>query len=249
MPPQQSPRQYVHNIYIWTQVSWLPSGDAGCIADTSDTYTRCFIAVFQLLTVWPFLPILQDSGYAEEHDSFLWHGPSCCGVNSTERKQDHVVCYSRQHGPDSLPVVIYEIQGMFCTAVALFSVLRTLDKFQYVIIFKLTLNLESLVKRTCTLVCALVKFLMTIILIADIMNFVKMKCADFWRCLCCLTYFRVWRTSDCTLQIQVYINIHSPTQHIALQSYITWWLVLAMNVGHNQTIIQEQENVYRTSVP
>jgi hypothetical protein len=146
-PPRPSPRQYVLHIYTSTQVSWLTSGDAGCIADTS-WHISCFTAVFQLLAIWPFLPILQDSGYAEEHDSFLWHGPSCSGVNSTEWKQDHVVCYSRQHGPDSVPVVIYEIQGVCYTAVVLFRVLRAADKSPYVSCFKLSLNLESLVKGT-----------------------------------------------------------------------------------------------------
>jgi len=33
-------------------------------------------------------------------------------------------------------------------------------------------------------------------------------------------------------QSQVYI--HCPTQNFALQSYITWQLVLALNVGHHQ---------------
>ena len=220
-PPQPSPRQYVHHIYIWTQVSWLTSGDAGCIADIS-WHTRCFTAVFQLLPIWPFLPILQDSGYAEEHDRFLWHGPSCCGVNSTEWKQDHMVCYSRQHGPDSIPVVVYEIQGVCYIAVALFRILRSVDKFPYVIYFKLTLYLESLVKGPALWSVLLLSSLWQTILIADSSDFVKMKCADFWRCICCLTYCRLWTPSDCTLQIQVYINIHSPTQHFALQSYSTW---------------------------
>jgi hypothetical protein len=89
---------------------------------------------------------------------------------------------------------------------------------------------------------------MTTILFADSMDFVKMKCVDFLHCEC-FTYFRLWRLSDRTLQIQVDINIYSHTQHFALQSYITWWLVLAMNVGHNQAIMQELENAYRTSVP
>jgi hypothetical protein len=46
-------------------------------------------------------------------------------------------------------------------------------------------------------------------------------------------------------QSQVYINIHSHTQHV-LRSYITWQLVLTLNVGHHWAIIQELQNVYRT---
>jgi hypothetical protein len=79
-------------------------------------------------------------------------------------------------------------------AVTLFRVLRSVDKFPYVIIFKLTFYLGVFSKRTCTLVCALVKCFMTT-MIADSMDCVNMKCADFWLC-CMLSYLKTFRSRN-----------------------------------------------------
>jgi hypothetical protein len=45
----------------------------------------------------------------------------------------------------------------------------------------------------------------------------------------------------------MYINILNHTQHVAVQLYFTWQVVLALNVGHHQAITQEQENAQRHS--
>jgi hypothetical protein len=103
------------------------------------------LILFQLFPVWPFLPILQDCWYAEEHDSFLWYVSTCCGVNGTEWKQDHLECYPRQHGPDSVPAVLNEIQGMWWVFIVLLSWEFCWYKtFESVILSNITVHLQNI---------------------------------------------------------------------------------------------------------
>jgi len=52
-----------------------------------------------------------------------------------------------------------------------------------------------------------------------------------WHC-CSVLLISLYEISLLVYESQVYI--HYPTQHFALQSYITWQLVLALNVGRHQ---------------
>ena len=46
----------------------------------------------------------------------------------------------------------------------------------------------------------------------------------------------------------MFVNISSLTQCITSESYITWQLVSALNMGHHQAIMQEHKNIYRNSM-
>jgi hypothetical protein len=46
----------------------------------------------------------------------------------------------------------------------------------------------------------------------------------------------------------MYVNISTHTEHFTLQSYITWRIMLALNSGSKQNIIQEHENKHRNSM-
>jgi hypothetical protein len=54
----------------------------------------------------------------------------------------------------------------------------------------------------------------------------------------------LYETSTLVYQLQMYI-VFSHTQHVALQSYFTWRLVSAPNVGYQQAITQEHENTLK----